>query len=176
MLWELKQDCHNNLVADNIRRDQMDAMLQCLHFRDNTKLDDDGYFKVRPIFANLNKAGQWFVEGEQYSVDEVMIPYYGRHSSKQFIHGKPIRYGYKVWALCTSDGSGVWFEPYCGRNTLIEDKGLGQGPNIVLQLVEQASLQPGSELFFDNLFTSFPLLEKLSEMRIAGTGTVRQNR
>ncbi len=48
MLWELKQDCHNNLVADNIRRDKMDAMLQCLHFRDNAKIDDDGYFKVRP--------------------------------------------------------------------------------------------------------------------------------
>jgi hypothetical protein len=34
----------------------------------------------------------------------------------------------------------------------------------------------GSELFFDNLFTSFPLLTRLSEMEIAGTGTVRQNR
>ena len=28
----------------------------------------------------------------------------------------------------------------------------------------------------DNLFTSFPLLNKLSQMGIAGTGTVRQNR
>jgi hypothetical protein len=131
---------------------------------------------VRPIFANLNKAGQWFVEGGQFSVDEVMIPYFGRHSSKQFIHGKPIRYGYKVWALCTSDGSGVWFEPYCGRDTRVEDRGLGQGPNIVLELVEKASLLLGSMLFFDNLFTSFPLLERLSELNIAGTGTVRQNR
>jgi len=50
MLWELKADCHNDLVADNIRRDTMDAMLQCLHFRDNTKMDDDGYFKVNNSF------------------------------------------------------------------------------------------------------------------------------
>jgi len=176
MLWELKQDCHNNLVADNIRRDTMDAMLQCLHFRDNAKIDDDGYFKVRPIFANLNKAGHWFVDEGQFSVDEVMIPYFGRHSSKQYIHGKPIRYGYKVWSICTSGGSGVWFEPYCGRDTRVEDMGLGQGPNVVLQLVEKASLLPGSELFFDNLFTSFPLLDNLSARNIAGTGTVRQNR
>ena len=28
----------------------------------------------------------------------------------------------------------------------------------------------------DNLFTSFPLLNKLSEMEIGGTGTMRQNR
>jgi hypothetical protein len=70
----------------------------------------------------------------------------------------------------------VWFEPYCGRHTQIEDFGLGQGPNVVLDLVQKAKLAPGSEVFFDNLFTSFPLLEKLSEMGIGGTGTVRQNR
>lgn len=82
----------------------------------------------------------------------------------------------KVWSLCTSDGSGVWFEPYCGRDTMIEDHGLGQGPNVVLTMVERAKLTPGSEVYFDNLFTSFPLLEELSKKQIAGTGTVRQNR
>jgi hypothetical protein len=40
----------------------------------------------------------------------------------------------------------------------------------------QVNLPPGTELFFDNLFTSFPLLDRLSEMKIAGTGTVWQNR
>jgi hypothetical protein len=50
MLWELKPDCRNELVAGAIRRDQMDAVLQCLHFRDNSKLDADGYFKVQPKF------------------------------------------------------------------------------------------------------------------------------
>jgi hypothetical protein len=45
--------------------------------------------------------------------------------------------------------------------------GLGQGPNVVLQLLEKASLLPGSELFFDNLFTSFPLLDNLSARNIA---------
>lgn len=46
MLWELKADCHNKLVAEAIRRDEADAVLQCLHFRDNSLLDQDGYFKV----------------------------------------------------------------------------------------------------------------------------------
>lgn len=26
-----------------------------------------------------------------------MIPYYGRHPTKEFIRGKPIRWGYKAW-------------------------------------------------------------------------------
>jgi hypothetical protein len=53
-------------------------------------------FQVRPIFANLNKSAKWFKDEGRYSVDEVMIPYFGRHSSKQFICGKNIRYGFKV--------------------------------------------------------------------------------
>lgn len=52
--------------------------------------------KVRPIIDNLNAASKFHLDSGTYSVDEVMIPYFGRHSSKQFIHGKPIRYGFKV--------------------------------------------------------------------------------
>lgn len=99
MLWQQKADCHNQLVADNIRRREVDAVLSCLHFWDNSKLDEDGYYKVRPIFHNLNRACSKLValsKDGRFSVDESMVPYYGRHSSKQYIRGKPIRYGYKV--------------------------------------------------------------------------------
>lgn len=177
MMWEKQPDCYNELVASSIRRDQMSQMLSCLHFRDNADLDDDSYFKVRPIFDNLNaNSSRWFAGQQLFSVDETMVPYFGRHSSKQFIRGKPVRYGYKIWSLCTSAGEGVWFEPYCGRFTRIEDLGLGQGPNVVLDLVAKAEVQAGSEVYVDNLFTSFPLLDKMSERGIALTGTVRQNR
>jgi hypothetical protein len=43
--------------------------------------------------------------------------------------------------VCTSDGSGVWFEPYCGKNTRVQDQGLGQGPNVVLELVTKVRIQ-----------------------------------
>jgi hypothetical protein len=72
--------------------------MQCLHFRDNADLDGDIYYKVRPIFDIVNR-GRSLFEGYEdgvYSVDEVMIPYYGKHSTRQFIRGKPVRYGYKV--------------------------------------------------------------------------------
>ena len=176
MMWEQKMDCHNVLVSEALRRDEGEAMLKCLHFRDNTKADGDSYFKLRPIFQQLNKGARFFLDSDRYSVDEIMVPYYGRHSSKQFIHGKPVRYGYKIWCLATSDGAGVWFEPYCGKDTRIENKNLGQGPNVVLDLVDKVKLNPGCELFFDNLFTSFPLLDELSQRQLAGTGTVRQNK
>jgi hypothetical protein len=36
---------------------------------------------------------------------------------------------------------------------MIEDFGLGQGPNVVLSLVRKAELVSGCDVFFDNLFT-----------------------
>ena len=37
------------------------------------------------------------------SIDESMVPYYGGHSAKMFIKGKPIRFGYKIWYICGND-------------------------------------------------------------------------
>ena len=75
-----------------------------------------------------------------------------------------------------SDGSGVYLEPYCGKDTDILNQGMGQGPNVVIDLVEKVGVCAGSELYFDNLFTSFPLLDKLSIKEIGGTGTFGKNK
>ena len=57
----------------------------------------------------------------------------------------------------------------------VEDQGFGQGPNAVLDLVNKVKLLKGSDVYFDNLFTSLPLLSQLSDLGIGGTGTLRQN-
>jgi hypothetical protein len=46
MLWESKVDCRNPMVVEAIRRDDMDAVLSNLHFRDNTGLTQDRFYKV----------------------------------------------------------------------------------------------------------------------------------
>ena len=70
----------------------------------------------------------------------------------------------------------LWVEPYCGACTNLPDYGLGQGPNVVLGLTDASGLPPGTKIYMDNLFTSLPLLDKLSEKGIGGTGTLRANR
>jgi hypothetical protein len=47
MMWEQQPDCYNDLVASNIRRNQMDSVLSCLHFCDNADINDDSYYKVK---------------------------------------------------------------------------------------------------------------------------------
>ena len=78
-----------------------------------------------------------------------------------------------IWSLCSSSGAGIVFEPYCGGSTNIEDANMGQGPNVIYDIVKKANIPKGSHIYMDNLFTSFPLLNKLSEMEIGGTGTIR---
>jgi len=49
-----------------------------------------------------------------YVSDESMVPYFGHHVCKQYIWGKPIRFGYKFWCDATRMGYNCWFEPYQG--------------------------------------------------------------
>lgn len=166
MYWETRADSHNELISSAMKIRDFEYQLRYLHFADNSKNDEkDKFYKVRPIFEVLNNTSSQFASlFNNFSIDESMIPYFGNNSSKQFIRGKPIRYGYKVWSLCSSEGFSLWSEPYCGASTAIDDHGFGQGPNVVLTLANKCNLPPGANLFFDNLFTSVPLVKKLSEM------------
>ncbi|XP_018578332.1 piggyBac transposable element-derived protein 3-like, partial [Anoplophora glabripennis] len=104
--WEREKDGHNPLVSEAITRDKFEYILTNIHVKDNETLDkSDRFSKVRPLFDHLNKK---FTEvspmEEMHCVDEAMVPYFGRHGCKQFIHGKPIRYGYKLWVGATRLG------------------------------------------------------------------------
>nr|CAH7766089.1 unnamed protein product [Callosobruchus chinensis] len=118
---------------------------------------------------------------KHHCVDESMIPYYGRHPTKQFIRGKPIRWGYKIWTATNRLGYIEWLEPYQGsKNKLSEKyKELGLGANVVLQFADRLlSVKDNSNyhIFFDNLFTPLPLLLELKSRGLKGTGTIRENR
>ena len=56
------------------------------------------------------------------------------------------------------------------------DTGLGQGADVVLALIEKCEVKAGSTVTFDNLFTSLPLLDELTELGIGALGTLQQNR
>ena len=43
-------------------------------------------------------------------------------------------------------------------------------------MIEKCEVKAGSVVTFDNLFTSLPLLDELTELGIGASGTLRQNR
>ena len=89
-----------------------------------------------------------------------MEPYYGHHPSKQFLRGKPVRFGYKVWCLATSTGYLVKFTPYTGKDE--RQPGLGLGSSVVKNLAADTVVKKaGHHIYIDNYFTSLRLLREL---------------
>ena len=80
-------------------RNQFFEIKLFLHAADNQPLSESRMAKVEPLYDLLNKKIQQFgIAHEDLSIDESMVPYYGRHSCKQFIRAKlivsDITYGY----------------------------------------------------------------------------------
>jgi len=110
----------------------------------------------------------------ELDVDESMIPYYRKHSAKQFIRGKPIHFGFKLCCLNTRLGYLVQCEPYQGFGTQI-DSDLGLGGLVVVDLLSELSKR-NYFIYVDNYFTSLRLLQKLEGDGVGCTGTIRANR
>lgn len=69
-----------------------------LQVYDNNQLNtNDKINKIRHLYSLINDWYlQYFPMGQDLSIDETMIPYFGKHNSKQLIRGKPIRFGFKL--------------------------------------------------------------------------------
>jgi len=106
MQWECSPDVLNEAISKAMPRNRFEEILRFIHLANNNALDSsDKFAKVWPLINSLNGSFlQHFPIAQQLSVDESMLAYFGHHSAKQFIRGKPIRFGYKVWCLTTPLG------------------------------------------------------------------------
>ena len=172
---ENSDDTHNTAVSKIMMRNRFEKILSLFHTADNDNLPLNNKFgKVRPLFTELNKRFlKAFFYQKTLAIDESMIPYFGRHSTKQFIRGKPIRFGYKIWSMITLFGYSVQLEPYqrAGVTNLL----FGLGGSVENHWV---GTLPRDKyfLYFDNFFTSLPLLQHLKANNIFASGALRANR
>ena len=135
MYWEQSSDVHNKAIAAAMSRNKFDELMRYLHVSDNLHLDSaDRFAKIRPLFTLLNERCLLFCPPEQYlSIDETMVPYFGRHTAKQFMRSKPVRFGYKLWTMATAGGYVIQFEPYAGaKNKSAEKEEFGLGGSVSL--------------------------------------------
>ena len=85
MYWEHNEDTHNTTVLSLLSRNRFDEMMQNLHFADNSNLDkEDKFAEVRPLIDKLNEQCLAnYLSEQSVSIDETMVPYFGRHGCKQ---------------------------------------------------------------------------------------------
>ncbi|KAJ8895385.1 hypothetical protein PR048_000717 [Dryococelus australis] len=90
--WENYKDIRNELVCNAMRRNIFEQILRFLHCADNTIIDnEDKIRKIRPLVEKfLKKYLEHFIPQQNLLYDELMVKYFGKHSFKQFIRGKPV--------------------------------------------------------------------------------------
>ncbi|KAK9744216.1 Transposase IS4 [Popillia japonica] len=140
-------------------------------------------WKLRPLMnylrANFIKN---VIPEEHLNFDESMVKYFGRHPSKQFIRGKPIRFGYKVSCLNSESEYLVNFDVYQGKNpkgNAFYENGFGKCAAPLMNMIDDFSPDVSKlplKFYFDNLFTGFNILHYLKQHDYDATGTIRDNR
>lgn len=92
------------------------------------------------------------------------------------MHGKPIRFGYKLWALYGASVYCYNFDLYCGKNASAEDQDLSVGSKVFLQMLRSVENSQSHSVYFGNYFTGYDLLVHLRNLGFQATGTMRENR
>lgn len=181
LYWSRDDDVKCELVPRAFSRKGFEDIKRCFHLANNNDLPKGNKMaKVQPLYDQLNRSlVQFGVFEESLSIDEQMVPYYGHHSCKMAMRLKPIRFGYKLWVLCTASGYPVMIIIYQGKagpTEVREGIPKGLGALAVVQLLECLPDPTAHKVTFDNFFTSADLMTYLSSKGIRASGTARDNR
>lgn len=184
--WSTDLHLGSEPIKSAMSRDKFETIKSHLKYSQPSDEDkNDRAWRVRKIMnvfrKNIKKFGYFETA---LSVDEMMAKFFGRSVLKQYIRGKPIRFGLKFWALCTVSGYILEFDLYCGKNAVVGPKlaKCAQGTRVVLTLLEDFFVSTTARkvlsyhLYMDNLFTSFDLFLHLKKLGVRATGTIRENR
>ncbi|KAK2712116.1 hypothetical protein QYM36_010969 [Artemia franciscana] len=134
----------------------------------------DRLWSVRPLLEEIRKMCIFFERGEFMSIDEQMIPFFGRSSMKQFVPNKPNSLCLKNFMLADSSGLVYDFIIYLEKTTFLEHlqvKGLGSA--CVLHLIK--GMKEETSLFFGRFFTSIKFLQDIDPLKIKEEGTLMKN-
>jgi len=179
--WSL--DLAITQINQILSRYRFEQIKRFVHFNNNDHMlppehqKFDKLFKVRPLSDHLRKKYNDTPMSQMLCIDEQMIPFKGNTALKQYLPSKPHKYGYKVFILCSNKGVIYDFELYTGKIQPADDApDLGASSNIVLRLAKIIPTDKHYLLYFDNWFTSLPLVSHLAKSKIFCLGTVRSNR
>lgn len=174
--WSVQNDSGVTAVQEALSRNRFLEIKRWLHACDNARVDPNNkLFKVSSFLNILNKNFQQFSVFSKYlSIDESMLPYFGRNGMRMFIRGKPIRFGYKIWCLCDDSGYLYHFKVYTGKDASTNNQPLGTA--VVTTLLSIVPTPSAHEIYFDNFFTSPSLLSQLRQLGFRATGTIRERR
>lgn len=172
-------------ISNTMPKRKFDEIKRYLCFQDESqrkKKGEPGYdpiFRVRAFSNKLNTKFDSIPKTARLCVDEQMCSTKTKHHLRQYMPAKPHKWGVKLWVLCDSHGYAYKFEVYNGKgdNVVLDGQpNLGSTANVVIRLSQTIPNFENYILYFDNFYTSLPLLVYLRSRGIFSLGTVRKNR
>lgn len=165
-----------------LRRDRFNEIQAVFTFRNpetNPKQPSDPWwFRLEPLASSIRSSCQrYWIPGAQVAIDEGMVAYHGhtRHTIKA--PHKPIKQGFKFWALGDHGYiyNWLWYSRTEGTEATRRSRTLAETQNLVLNLAQSLPRNLGHNLYLDNLFTNVPLAKELLRINVGMTGTTRKN-
>lgn len=164
---------------------QFENIKRYLSFADEKqrfKRGADGYdplYRVRSISELFNKTFDSVPKTARLCVDEQMCSTKMKHHLRQYMPNKPHKWGIKLFVLCDTFGYSYRFQIFIGAgdNTVLSGSpDLGPTANVVVRLTQSVPEFQNHVVYFDNFYTSLPLLIYLRAKGIFSLGTIRSNR
>lgn len=172
-------------ISSTMPLNKFEKIKLSLHFNNNDlhkpigHPEHDRLYKIRPVIKHLNERFATVPMNQRLSVDEQMCSTKIGHFLKQYLPKKPHKWGFKLYVLCDLMGYAHKFEVYSGQeNTekLTDEPDLGATGNVVVRLLRGVPRKQNHIIYFDNFYTSLPLVVFLAKSGIHTVGTVQQNR
>lgn len=146
----------------------------------NLKPSQMWWYKLEPFASHLRIAClRYWKPSNAVSIDETMIRGFGRSHHTFKMPNKPIKQGYKLFAI--ADQGYILYWLWASRHkSLVEVKkqdDLTMTGSMVLQLIQQGlpSHRNNYTVYMDNYFTTIPLFDRLRQLGIGACGTTRPN-
>jgi hypothetical protein len=118
LYWSSVPSLRMNSIADSMSVNRFEEIRRYIHFNDNESVppnNKDKLIKIRPILDALHEAyHNAKIPGEFQAVDEMVCPFKGKSSLKQYLRNKPNKWGFKIWVLADMTGYVSCFEVYQG--------------------------------------------------------------
>ncbi|XP_046389336.1 piggyBac transposable element-derived protein 3-like [Ischnura elegans] len=167
-------------IADIMPRNRFDKLRNFFHLNDNSTFIDnrqnpayDKLYKVRPFLDSLLQNMKKIEMEKTLAVDEILVPFKGHSSLKQYIKNKPHKWGIKIFALAGVSGIVYNFKVYVGKGTIASTSKLGVSGDIVLELLNTVPKNKNFKIFFDNWFSSYHLMLALKNYGFLAVGTAK---
>lgn len=172
-------------IKDAMPVNKFEKIRRILHFNNNenhlpvSHPQHDKLHKLRTVIDHLNQQFSSVTIDQRLSIDEQMCSTKIGHFLKQYLPNKPHKWGFKLFVLCNLMGFAYRFHIYAGKepdDRLPNEPDVGVVGQAVLKLLRVVPRQKNHIVYFDNYYTSLPLMYVLAKEGFHTLGTIQRNR